>query len=114
MPHNKKTILQLFGAYVQLCRLNFLPSCRGVIAMQERLTQCTKILEYIKTHGSITPNDADRAFHCKRLASRITDLKKRGYIIESKLETGINADGRRVRYARYSILGKESEADSCG
>lgn len=82
--------------------------------MQEKLSQCTKIVEYIKSHGSITPNDADRLFHCKRLASRMTDLKNRGYIVESKLEKGVNADGMCVRYARYFIHGKKSEDDDCG
>lgn len=77
--------------------------------MQDKLSQCTKIVEYIKSHGSITSNDADRLFHCKRLASRMNDLKHRGYIIESKLEKGVNAEGQPVRYARYFILGKESK-----
>ena len=47
------------------------------------MTQCEKILDYMRLNGSITPLDALREFGCMRLASRITDLKAQGYDIIS-------------------------------
>lgn len=71
------------------------------------MTQCEKILDYIRLNGSITPLDALREFGCMRLASRINDLKKQGYNITSKIESNKNRYGDIVRYARYTI--KENE-----
>lgn len=72
-----------------------------------KATQCEKILQYIEDEGSITPLDALREFGCMRLASRITDLKRRGYPITRKMETAKNRAGEPVRYARYSLAVKQ-------
>ena len=72
-----------------------------------KMTQCDKILHYIEEYESITPLDALREFGCMRLASRITDLKRRGYPITRKMETAKNRAGEPVRYARYSMGGKQ-------
>lgn len=71
----------------------------------KKLTQCDKILAYIRKHGSITPLDALREFNCMRLASRMSDLKARGYNVKSKMETAKNKNGEPVSYARYTICG---------
>ena len=47
-------------------------------------TQEAKILEYMKQGNSITALDALNKFGSFRLASRISDLKKKGYQIQSK------------------------------
>ena len=59
-----------------------------------------KILEYMKEHGSITPQDALRKFSVFRLASIIFNLRKT-YDIETVIEEGKDADGNKVEYARY-------------
>lgn len=69
----------------------------------EKVTQCDKILAYIREHGSITPLDALREFGCMRLASRMSDLKGRGYAVKSTMETSKNQHGESVSYARYTI-----------
>ena len=73
-----------------------------------KANQCNKILDYIEREGSITPLDALREFGCMRLASRITDLKKAGFVISKEMETAKNRDGEPVRYARYRL-----ERDIC-
>lgn len=73
------------------------------------MTQCEKILDYMRLNGSITPLDALREFGCMRLASRITDLKAQGYDIISKMESNKNRYGDTVRYARYTIKENENE-----
>lgn len=72
-----------------------------------KTTQCEKILQYIENEGSITPLDALREFGCMRLASRITDLKRKGYPITREMETSKNRAGEPVRYARYSLVVKQ-------
>lgn len=69
----------------------------------EKVSQCNKILAYIRKHGSITPLDALREFGCMRLASRMSDLKRRGYTVKSVMESSKNKNGESVSYARYTI-----------
>lgn len=74
------------------------------ICMDRKLSQCQKILAYMEKHGSITPRDADREFGCMRLASRMTDLKQRGYKFTKEMEKGRDRDGKPCRYARYRLV----------
>lgn len=73
------------------------------------MTQCEKILNYIRLNGSITPLDALREFGCMRLASRINDLKNQGYDIIMKMESSKNRYGDTVRFARYTLKGDSNE-----
>ena len=73
------------------------------------MTQCEKILDYIRLNGSITPLDALREFGCMRLASRISDLKTRGYAINKTMDKAKNRYGDTVRYARYTLKGETNE-----
>ena len=68
-----------------------------------KASQCDRILAYIRDNGSITQLDALREFGCMRLASRMSDLKRRGYSVKSKMETSKNKYGDSVSYARYTI-----------
>lgn len=67
------------------------------------MTQCDMILLYIHRNGSITQDDADKAFGCKRLAARIKDLKRAGAPISSTTEVGVNRFGKTTRYSRYRL-----------
>jgi len=66
-------------------------------------SQCNKVLHFIETEGSITPLDALREFGCMRLASRVSDLKRKGYPITREMESHKNRYGETVRYARYRM-----------
>lgn len=66
------------------------------------MTQCEMILAFMANHGSITQLDAEK-FGCRRLASRICDLKKQGYGIISRLVDVQCKDGRIVKVARYEM-----------
>ena len=63
----------------------------------DKTTQCQKILEYIDEHGSITSRDAMMKLNVYRLASRVCDLKKKGYPIVAVTETASSGG----HYARY-------------
>lgn len=73
-----------------------------------KLSQREKILQYMNEYGSITPLEALREFGCMRLASRISELKRMGFVISSVMETAKTKKGEEVRYARYRII-KEYE-----
>lgn len=66
-------------------------------------TQCERIIDYINDFGSITSIEAMQDLGCMRLASRICDLKRRGYKIVSKTEIGKNRYGEPITYSRYFL-----------
>lgn len=74
------------------------------------LSQCDKILLHFERYGSITALVAMREYGIMRLASRIIDLRKRGYLIEKVTECGKNRYGETTNYARY-WLRKEAPKD---
>lgn len=69
---------------------------------QHKLTQCEMVLAYIANNGHITQLDAE-TFGCRRLASRVHDLKKQWYDIISRLVDVQCSDGRIVKVARYEM-----------
>lgn len=66
-------------------------------------TQNERILNYINEFGSITQLEALRDLGVMRLASRISDLRKQGYSIISKVEAVENRYGEKCRIKRYSL-----------
>lgn len=73
----------------------------------QKQTQNDLVIDYIKQFGSITPLDALKDLGVMRLASRISDLKKKGYPIVSKQEAVATRYGTKTKVARYSLGGEE-------
>ncbi len=71
------------------------------------MTQCERIIRYMKDFGSITALQAIQDLGVMRLASRICDLKKRGYNISKEDIPKRNRYGEKVYIARYSMEGDE-------
>lgn len=69
-----------------------------------KITQCDKILRHLKDYGSINPLEALGNYGIMRLASRITDLKRRGYLISKETKKSKNRYGETVRYAEYRLV----------
>lgn len=67
------------------------------------LTQCDRILRHFKDYGSITSLEAMKEYGIMRLASRISDLKRLGYVISVTTEHGKNRYGEKTSYARYAL-----------
>ena len=67
-----------------------------------KMTQSEMVIDYIREFGSITQLDALRDLGVMRLASRISDLKKDGYLIDSKPEAVLNRYGEKCYIKRYS------------
>jgi hypothetical protein len=70
---------------------------------ERKLNQCEKIIQYMTEEGGITPLDALREFGCMRLASRISDLKKAGFVISKEMVSAKNKRGETVRFAFYRL-----------
>lgn len=66
-----------------------------------------KVLKRLATHGCITPLEALNRYGIFRLASRIHDLKRDGWKIDSQIDTKKNAFGEVVRFARYWLSEKQ-------
>lgn len=72
-----------------------------------RDTQCKQIMDHMVLYGSINPIEALQEYGIMRLASRISDLKKRGECIESELVHYENKQGQKKHYKKYFIGGED-------
>jgi len=70
------------------------------------MTQMEMILKILQEDGSINPMEALKECSCMRLAARIGDLRRLGYEIRTDTETSTNRFGKRVSFARYSLVPK--------
>lgn len=71
--------------------------------MAGKHNQIHKIYGYMKVHGGITSLEAMR-LGVMRLASRIRDMRDKGYCIRSVYITVKNRDGEECRVKRYSLI----------
>lgn len=71
--------------------------------VDHRPSQNERIIEYMKTYGSITQFEALQDLGVMRLASRISDLRSRGYAINDTVESVKNRYGEKCRVKRYSL-----------
>ena len=62
-----------------------------------------KIIDYIKTHGSITALQAALDLRCMSLPQRIFDLRKKGWIIPGETKHYKDESGENVHYVRYTL-----------
>ncbi len=67
--------------------------------MSRLSSQNAMILNFLESGGSLTPIEALEKFQCFRLAARMNDLRKKGYVIQ----TEILKDDNGKSYASYSI-----------
>ena len=65
-------------------------------------TQAQRVLDYIREHGSITQLEALQEIGVMRLASRISELKKQGYAIVSKMVSVTNRYEETCHIKQYS------------
>lgn len=74
-----------------------------------KATQAQRVLDYLDEFGSITQLEALKDLGVMRLASRISDLKKQGYPIRSKIEVVKNRWGENCHIKRYSLWEERHE-----
>lgn len=69
-----------------------------------KISQCDRILRHLRDYGSITSLEAITEYGILRLASRINDLKGRGYNITSETVMGKNRYEEKVHYSVYRLI----------
>jgi ribosomal protein S8 len=62
------------------------------------ITKKDKVLDHLKTYGTITPLEAMEKYNSMRLSAIIFDLKKEGHQIETNLKRT-----KKSNYAVYSM-----------
>jgi hypothetical protein len=72
-------------------------------------SQCERVMAYIRRHGSITQMEAMRDIGVMRLASRISDLRRRGVPVRMTPKKVVNRYGEWCRVACYTIDDEEGE-----
>lgn len=70
-----------------------------------KITQCDRILRHLNIYGTITSLEAMQEYGIMRLASRINDLKRKGYNIIGETATGKNRFEERISYKVYKLVG---------
>lgn len=68
-----------------------------------KVTQLNRILRHLDIFGEISSAEAFTEYGIMRLASRIHDLKMRGYHITSETRTSKNKFEERVTYKVYKL-----------
>ena len=74
-----------------------------------RPKQSERVLDYMNTYGGITQLEALKELGVFRLASRISELKKKGYKITSQMVKVENRFGEKCRVKRYRIAAEETD-----
>jgi len=60
-----------------------------------------RVFKYMREHGSISPQEAEKYLHNHRLSGTIHRLRKKGYDIETLRIDTTNAYGEPCWYGRY-------------
>ena len=76
------------------------------------MTQHSLILSYMKEHGSITTYEAFMELGITKLTTRISELRRGGFLIRERSESGVNRYGKPVTYNRYWLEEKQNKAGS--
>ena len=78
--------------------------------MTSKNSQCIRMIEYMKQHGSVTTLEAVLHLGILSPTKVICDIRKRyGYGIEKETIEVINRYGETVRIRRYSLKEKTNE-----
>ena len=69
----------------------------------KRPTQCDRVLRHLNDYGTISTLEAMMEYGIMRLGSRINELRRSGYRIETVMESGFNRYGEKTHWAKYKI-----------
>ena len=73
------------------------------MSVETKPKQNERILNHLAENGSITQIEALNKLGVLRLASRISDLRRKGYDFDSEMVTVRNQWGEKCRVKRYSL-----------
>lgn len=70
----------------------------------KRITQRDRVLQYLKDNAFITSYDAFKKIGCTQLATRISELKDRGYKFRKERVKTQNMYGDTTHYDKYYLV----------
>lgn len=73
------------------------------------MTKTQAVLDWLKTHASISSVEAIQNFGATRLSAIIFNLRKRGHVIDTVWCEGTDRFGNHMRFARYYLRDSKSE-----
>lgn len=68
-------------------------------------SQGNQIIQFLTDNKSISPMEAYTHLGCSKLATRISELKRKGYQFSSHDETVKARFGNKATYKRYKLVG---------
>lgn len=74
-----------------------------------KMTQCQRIIQYIKDFGSITNREASYDLGILNFGARMSDLRKQGIILIATQEQCKNRYGEICTYNRYTLRSDNNE-----
>jgi hypothetical protein len=87
-----------------LCFADIIAILKGLVPA----SQCTKILLHLCLYKTISSAEAYSKYGILRLASRVNDLKRRGYNIVGEMKTGNNRFGEKTSFKVYRLAEVEN------
>ena len=69
------------------------------------MTQHSLIIDFMRDNGSITTFEAYEQLGVTKLTTRISELRRGGFLIKQRTESGLNRYGKPVTYNRYWLVG---------
>ena len=72
-------------------------------------TQHEEILKYFKSHKTITPMEAFSHLGITKLATRVSEMKRSGYVFKQEMIEVQNRHGATVRVMQYELMGRISD-----
>ena len=73
-----------------------------------KITQRDRVLQYLKEHGYITSYKAYKELGCTQLATRIKELKDRGFRFKKERVKTVNMYGDPTHFDMYMLIKKEN------
>ena len=70
---------------------------------KEKTTKLQKVLEHLQKNNTITSMEAIDLYGATRLSDIIFNLRKKGYIIETKMIDTIDRYGNPCHYGKYIL-----------
>jgi hypothetical protein len=70
------------------------------------MTQEMMVLNHLIENGTITSLEAIQEYGITRLSDRIYTLRNKGYLITNDWTSGLNRFGKKVRWVKYTLEGK--------
>ena len=67
------------------------------------MTKTQAVLDWLKTHASISSMEAIQSFGATRLSAIIFNLRSKGYNIETVMVDGRDRFGNQMKFARYYL-----------